>query len=158
MNYKKGSVSIIAIIAGIVAIGGVVALVAYVNNNQSDIEVMVDESRAERAEIAQENGYPDLWIEAGLPEYPNGDLTKTREGSNLSDGVQVTVETGDSMSTIETFWDTSIMSFGFTKNPGFPGTDYATLLGYSNGSKSLTVQITKIDEGPNNKIYLQYHE
>ena len=155
---SRGSIPIIAIIAGLVAIGGVAAVYNYVMTNESTLAPIIEESKTERAEIAQENGYPALWAEAGLPEYPNGTLTKTREGRNLNDGIQVTLTTSDSNSVIKTFWDNEITSLGFTESPGFPGNEFAIVAQYKNGSRSLTLQITRIDDGPNNKVYLQYHE
>ena len=155
---NRGIIPIIAIIAGLVALGGVGAVLFYIQNNQATLEPAVEEARQERAEMAQENGYPSLWADAGLPEYPNGDLTKTRQGRNLSEGAQVTLETSDSMSDVILFWDSEMASLGFTSPAGMPGNEYATMKRYENGSKILTLQVTKIGETTNNKMHLMYRE
>ena len=155
--YPQASVSFVAIIIGFFVIGGASAAIIYVMNNQGVIGSEVDEVQEERAEQAQEDGYPSLWMAAGLPEYPNGELTKTREGNDLIDGVQVTIETSDSMETVTLFWDSEMTSRGFI-SAGFPGTEYATLVQYSTGTKIMSLQVTKIDDGPMNQIHIQYHE
>lgn len=155
---KQGIIPIIAIIAGLLAIGGIAGVYTYVMNNQSTLEPAVEEARAERAADAQQNGYPDLWAEAGLPEYPNGTLTKIREGRHLADGVQVTFETTDPMATIKSFWDAELGALGLTEANTLPGNDYALLTRYTNGNKSLSLQITRIGESAEYKVYMQYHE
>lgn len=160
MSYvpnKKGLIPIIAIIAGLLALGGIGAVYLYVMSNQATLEPAVEEAREERAAEAQANGYPDLWAVAGLPEYPNGELTKTRQGRDLSEGAQVTVETSDAMATVTSFWDGEMASRGFTQS-GFPGNEFATMVRYENGSKLMTLQFTKIGDGPNNKMLLIYRE
>ena len=154
---NRGIIPIIAIIAGVMAVGGVLGLLAYLMNNEPTLSTAVNEARTERAQQAQISGYPSLWVSAGLPQYSNATLTKTRQGSNLSEGVQVTLETSDQMSAIISYWNTQMSNRGFTQS-GFPGTEYATMVRYTNGTKLLTLQVTKIGSGSNNKIHANYHE
>jgi hypothetical protein len=157
-KQTQGSVPIIAIIAGLVALGGVGLVLSYIMNNEPTLAPIVEEVKDERAAQAQEDGYPSLWIEAGLPQYPNGSLTKTRQGRDLADGVQVTLETTDAFSAVASYLDTEMSSLGFAVQPGFAGTEYATMIRYASGPKILSVTMTKIGEGPMNKIHFQYQE
>ena len=156
--YTRGVIPIIAIIAGLVALGGAGAVLTYIMNNEATLRPAVEEARSERAAQAQAYGYPSLWVGAGLPEYSNGSLTKTREGRNLNEGVQVTIETSDPMLTVTSFWKDEMIGRGFSVAPGFPGTEYATMITYKSGTKTLKLTITKIGEGPNNKIHAVYAE
>lgn len=99
---NKGFGPLVVIIAVIFVFGGALAVVTFMNNNQAEIEEAVEESQ-EAYEDQLTPGYPDLYTEAGLPEYPNGTITKKREGRDLEDGVQVTIESSDNILTAKAF-------------------------------------------------------
>ena len=130
---------------------------SYVNNNQSDIEQVVNESAVENA-AQTTSDYPALWDEANLPEYPNAELTDKREGRNLGDGVQVTLETTDTISAIKAFYDSELSSRGFSL-PATPEPNEFVYFGiYTMGNSQFTLTATKIEGTPNNKIHVKYVE
>ncbi len=149
---------VILLIVGIFLVGGAFAAMNYINNNQTELETLVEESEQEyEASIGGE--YPDLYLEAGLPEYPNGTIVKKREGRDLSDGVQVTWETDDSMAAAKGFFDTELGNIGFASQPNaLPLNDYAYLGVYNNGSKRFSLQITLIENTTSYKVHVVYSE
>ena len=129
------------IILGLFALGGAVAVVSYVQDNQPPTQ-----------------DYPSLYLEAGLPHYPNATLTKKRQGDNMADGVQVTLETTDNIETIKSFFDQELGSSGFDL-PIVPGESDVAYFGiYSQGDKKLNLQITKLEDSSNYKIHVLYSE
>jgi len=158
-NNQRGiSTIIIVIIVALFVIGGAVAVIAYINNNQSDIQDVVEEAVQEQSQQMTDE-YPDLYLQAGLPQYPNSELTKKRQGSNLNDGVQVTIETQDSIETAKSFFDTEMENRGFAlPNDIASANEFAYFGIYKDGNKKFTITITKIEDTSNNKIHINYSE
>ena len=136
-SYTRGLAPIL-IFVGIFALGGIVA--------------------GDAAAQEQSDGYPSLYIQSGMPKYPNGTLTKTRQGRNLSEGAQVTIETSDSMTTIKGFFDSELANRGLTDTMGLPVNEFSTMAIYKDGSKRFSLTITRIGNGPNYKIQISYRE
>jgi len=156
---QRGAAAIVWIIVALFAVGGGAAVMSYVNNNQAGIQQQVDE--AEQEQTAQDTGeYPNLWTEANMPEYPNGTVTKSREGRNLEDGVQVTFETSDDIATIKAFYDLEMSNREFDPPSSLPGasTEYASYAQYTRGSALFTLSITRIGESTNYKVLVKYVE
>lgn len=159
LKNQRGAVAIVWIIVALFVVGGGVAVMSYVNNNQAGIQQQVDEAEQEQA--AQNTGeYPGLWAEANMPEYPNGNVAKSREGRNLEDGVQVTFETSDDIATIKAFYDLEMSNRGFDPPSSLPGasTEYASYAQYTRGSAQFTLSITRIGESTNYKVLVKYVE
>ncbi len=157
-NQRGTSTIIIVIIVALFVIGGTVAVVSYINNNRSEIEQVAEEAAQEQS-TQMIDEYPDLYLQAGLPQYPNGELTEKRQGGNLNDGVQVTIETEDSIETVKSFFDTEMGNRGFTLSSDTASTNELTYLGiYTKGNKKFTLTITKIKDTSNNKIHINYSE
>jgi len=136
-SYARGLAPIL-IIVGIFALGGIVAG-KVVAQEQSDV-------------------YPSLYILSGMPQYPKGTVTKTRQGRNLSEGAQVTIETSDSMTTIKGFFDSELANRGLTNTMGLPVNEFSTMAIYKDGPKRFSLTITRIGNGPNYKIQINYRE
>jgi hypothetical protein len=156
MKDQKGLAAIVLIIATVFVVAGVSAVVIYINNNQSSIEPQVDQSQQQQqSQLTQD--YPSLWIQAGLPEYPNGTVTKKDEGRNLNDGAQVTFTTSDTKDTVKAFYDTEMANRGFDL-PATPDPSSTTYFGiYKKGSAQFTLQITTDDDGTR-KVLVKYVE
>lgn len=156
INNQKGIAHIVLIIIAIFVVGGAIAAVAYSNSNQSDIQTEVDNSQAQQA--AQNDGsYPDLWAQAGLPEYPNGEVVDKRQGRNLVDGVQVTVQSSDSIADASGFYETKLGDLGLAKQGSPPATELSYFAIFKDGNKQISLTITKNDDGTT-KIHGNYHE
>jgi hypothetical protein len=158
LEDQRGVAAIVWIIVALFVVGGSVAVMSYVNNNQADIQQQVDE--AEQEQVAQNTGeYPNLWAEANMPEYPNGNVTKSREGRNLEDGVQVTFETSDDIATIKAFYDLEMPNRGFNLPSSPPAaSEYASFAIYTRGNTQFTLSITKIGESTNYEVLVKYVE
>ncbi|GMR18988.1 MAG: hypothetical protein BMS9Abin34_111 [Patescibacteria group bacterium] len=101
---------------------------------------------------------PNLYTQAGLPVYPNGTVTDSRQGDILQAGVQVTWETSDDMATITSFFDSEMISRGFTSTDVLPGNEFASYAVYTDGNKRFSLTVTKIGETSDNKIHVVYSE
>ena len=156
-NNEKGVSAVVLIIIAVFVLGGATAAVYYVQSNQSGIEDAVEEARDEQASQTSDE-LPSLYTQAGLP-IPNGTMTKKRQGRDLSDGVQVTWETSDSMANVKSFFDTEMTSRGFTLPSNNVLINEFSYLGiYKNGDKQFALTITKIGDTATNKIHVNYHE
>src|SRR5665811_315530 len=104
MKDQEGLAAIVLVIIAVFVIAGTSAAVFYIYNNQSDIEPQVIQAQEqEQSQLTQD--YTDLWTQAGLPEYPNGTITKKREGRDLNDGVQITFTSPDTKDMIKSFYN-----------------------------------------------------
>lgn len=156
-NNEKGVSAIVLIIIAVFVLGGAAAAVYYVQSNQSGIEDAVEEARDEQASQTSDE-LPSLYAQAGLP-VPDGTITKKRQGRDLSDGVQVTWETSDSIVSVKSFFDTEMTSRGFTlPSSNIPVNEFSYLGIYKNGDKQFTLTITKIGDTATKKIHVNYHE
>jgi len=153
---QEGIAHLVLIIVAIFVVGGIIAVMAYVNSHQSSIQTEVSNSQSQQA--AQNNGaYPDLWAQAGLPEYPNGEVTDKRQGRDLADGVQVTVQTSDSLSVVSSFYETKLGNLGLIKQGNPPANELTYFAIFKNGNKQISLTLTKNDDGTT-KIHGNYHE
>jgi len=154
--YTRGAIPIVAIIAGLIALGGVGAVLMYVNSNKSMLEGEVAEVRAERADQAQSGGYPSVWIQDNLPQYPGAKLTKTREGTSNAWGAQVTFETEDSLVDVQAYMITEMTARGYTKLMNLPANGFAFISQFKKGQAVFNAQGAKVGEGTTKKIILIY--
>ena len=154
---RKGVSSIVLIIVGVFVLGGAAVAVYYIQGNRPEIEEAVDAGQEQQASQTTSD-LPSLYTQAGLP-VPNGTVTKKRQGRNLSDGVQVTWKTSDSIATVKAFFDTEMSSRGFTlPSVNLPVNEFSCFAIYKKDNKSLTLQVTRIGSTTDNKIHVQYHE
>ena len=59
--------------------------------------------------------YPKLYVDAGLPQYPNAKLTDTgRQTSSLDDGLRLTLESQDDVQTIAAVFERELKAAGWT--------------------------------------------
>lgn len=156
MKDQRGSAAIVVIIIAVFVVAGASAAILYINSNKTDIEPQVAQSeQQEQSQLTQD--YPDLWDQAGLPEYPNGSISKKDQGRNLNDGVQVTFTTPDTKDAVKAFYNTEMTGRGF-EIPATPDSNPTTYFGiYKKGSAQLTLQITPNDDGTS-KVLVKYVE
>ncbi len=158
LTYTRGAIPIIAIIAFLIALGGVGAVLMYANSNQAELEGEVADVRAERAQQAQEGGYPSVWVEDGLPEYPGATITKAREGRSHAWGAQITLETTDSLADVKAYFDTEMTARGFVDAFNYPANEFSAMAQYRKGQATLGLQAAKVGDGPKKKITLIYSD
>ncbi len=154
--YTRGAIPIIAIIAFLVALGGVGAVLMYANSNQTELEGEVAEVREEGAQQAQAGGYPSVWVEENLPQYPGAELTKTREGKSNAWGAQVTFETTDSLADVQSYFVAEMTNRGYASLMSIPANDFSFISQFRNGDAVFNTQGAKIGDGPKKKVILIY--
>ena len=154
--YNRGAIPIIAIIAGLIALGGVGAILMYANNNKEMLEGEVADVRAERTTQAQSNGYPSVRVQDNLPQYPEAKLTKTREGTSNAWGAQVTFETDDSLADVQAYLVDEMTSRGYNGLMSIPANGFAFINQFKKGEAVFNAQGAKLGDGPTNKIILIY--
>lgn len=63
--------------------------------------------------------YPDAYISAGLPQYPNGELISlSKKTDTVNEGINVTVNTNDDLATIAKYYDDELVAKGWTATVG----------------------------------------
>ena len=157
MKDQRGIAALILIIVGVFVVGGAVAALAYINANQTNISDQVDQ--AEQQQQAQTSqSYPDLWAQANLPEYPNATIIDKRQGTGLSDGVQVTFNTSASPADVEAYFDSEMSARGFD-TPTSPGATELVYFGiYKKANTQLSVTATVNQDSGATKVHASYVE
>ena len=63
--------------------------------------------------------YPDAYISAGLPQYPNGELISlSKKTDTVNEGINVTVNTNDDLATIAKYYDDELVAKGWIATDG----------------------------------------
>lgn len=106
---------ILIVLSVLVFFGGV----AYFAINYLSKPVLTKEQQA-LIELAKDiEVYPDAYISAGLPQYPNGELISlSKKTDTVNDGINVTVNTNDDLATIAKYYDDELVAKGWTANDG----------------------------------------
>ncbi len=150
-KYQKGF-GIIVIIVIIGALFGAGAMVYYIQSNESTIRPIVEQSRQERAESAQQNGYPSVWDTDDLPKYPNGELKKVRDEMG-----QATIWTNDSPAIVKSYFDTEMTNRGFTSSREVVN-DLVVFKTYKKGPANFTLQATVLKDEEVTKVLMMYNK
>ncbi len=119
-------------------------------SNKEAIKKIVDKSRQKRSAEAQKKGYPTLWTNDHLPEYPSGKLLKIR--AELG---QITLETKDDLEKVKKYYDDEMSKLNFS-NHNMVNNDFIFMSSYTNGQKKLRLQATKQKDTGLTKIELKY--
>ena len=122
-----------------------------IQNNKEGIIEKAKESRGKRAEEAQKNGYPEIWINANLPEYPNGKLTKVRASMG-----QITLETNDDLNVVKEFFDKEMKNREFVTEQEASSPMVVTTF-YKKEKETLHMQAIKNEKQKITKIILAYY-
>ena len=136
------------IIAGIVLFGG------SSKSGKATIEQKVAESRENRAEKAKADGYPQAWQDAGLPQYSDAELTKTRV---LGKRVMISLESNKSIQEVTDYYKKEMKSLGF-KSDREISNPMISILSYGRGSEIVAVQVTSMKGADAVQIQLTYQD
>jgi len=109
------------------------------------------------------SSYPSMYIDEGLPQYPNAIITYSSQGLNLADGAGVVFETSDSISDIKNFFETEMANRGFEipeLEHELPPelTEGYYLNHYRLGNKTYTIQAIKASNEEPSLVNVGYHE
>lgn len=114
-NHTKTSKHIVMIVSLIIAIVFLVAgILGYLVVNYLSKPTLTKEQKA-LVELARDiEIYPDAYIAAGLPQYPNGELTSlSKKSDTVSDDINVTINTNDALDTITKYYDEKLTALGW---------------------------------------------
>ena len=107
--------------------------------------------------IANSLGYPKLYTDANLPQYPGAKLTDTgRQTSSLRDGLKLNLETDDDVQKVSTFFKDEMTKLGWVADkkrrlPAMP----VDLTRFTKDDRYFQITVVRHGDGPT-KITISY--
>ena len=114
-DHTKTSKHIVIIVSLVVVIVLVLAgILGYLVVNYLSKPTLTKEQKA-LVELARDiEVYPDAYIAAGLPQYPNGELISlSKKSDTVSDNINVNINTNDNLATITKYYDEKLTALGW---------------------------------------------
>lgn len=109
-NANKVVAIILIVLFVLLLLGGVGTYLVY-----KFVTNKVDNGAEQINQLAQEiQQYPDSYKQAGLPEYPNAELTSlSKKDATVHDGVSLVLSSKDSAAKVAEYYDTQLKAKGW---------------------------------------------
>lgn len=113
-NSKSSKHIIVVVLIITLVVMLVASVVGYFAIKYLSKPVLTKEQQAV-VELARDiEVYPDAYIAAGLPQYPNGELISlSKKSHTVSDDINVTINTNDELAIITKYYDEKLTAMGW---------------------------------------------